>query len=137
MPRLLQEKRQNATLKEYITLSLTHTHTHTHTQVPRLLQEKRQNDKLKEYITKSNDKVLFRWMAQLCESQVPALLALLAQKYLLYQVLQADGAALREPVAKFTGFTSTNVQILALTRLAGARGAGARLLESLTYPDVS
>jgi len=55
--------------------------------VPRLLQEKRQNDKLKEYITKSNDKVLFRWMAQLCESQVPivlALLALRAQKYLLY-----------------------------------------------------
>jgi hypothetical protein len=52
--------------------------------VPQLLQEKRQNDKLKEYITKSNDKVLYRWMAQLCESQVPTLLALLAQKYLHY-----------------------------------------------------
>jgi len=38
------------------------------TEVPRLLQEKRQTDTLKEYITNSNDKELFKWMAQFCES---------------------------------------------------------------------
>ena len=36
--------------------------------MPRLLQEKRQTEMLKDYISKSNDKELYKWMAQFCES---------------------------------------------------------------------
>ena len=36
--------------------------------MPRLLHEKRQTEMLKEYVSKSNDKELYKWMAQFCES---------------------------------------------------------------------